>query len=107
MDKIAAAAEAGDAIALETFTITGDIFGHAMTSWASLVSPEAFVLTGGVPNLCGKYMLPSILEGLNENMFAPMRWNTRVYVSNLHGDDASILYGSAVAWQTQEYDMVL
>ncbi|MBO4905902.1 MAG: ROK family protein [Bacteroidaceae bacterium] len=107
VEAVAEAAEAGDALALETLAVTGNIFGHAMTAWASLVSPEAFVLTGGVANLCGKYMLPSILEGLNENMFAPMRWTTKVYVSNLHGDKACILYGSAVAWQTHEYDMVL
>ncbi len=107
IEVIADAAEAGDSVALEAMQKTGRILGNAMTSWSSLVSPEAFVMTGTVSNLCGKYMLPSVLEGMNENMFMPMRWTTKVYVSTLHGDKASILYASAVAWQTKEYDMVL
>ena len=107
VEKIAEMADAGDSIALETLHKTGCILGHAMTAWASLVSPEAFVLVGEVNALCGKHMLQTILDGMNEHMFAPMRWNTKVYLSTLHGDDASILYASALAWQTKEYELVL
>ena len=107
MEEIARCADEGDAIALETLHKTGDTLGHAMTAWASLVSPEAFVLVGEVCALCGKHMLESILQGLNENMFDAMKWHTKVYLSTLHGDDASILYASALAWQTKEYDIVL
>ena len=107
VEAITKAAEGGDAIALGVLKKTGDILGHAMTSWTSLVSPEAIILVGEVNTMCGKYMLPDILEGLNENMFQPMRWTTKVYVSSLHGDHASILYASALAWQTKEYDMLL
>lgn len=107
VDTIAQAAEADDKIALEALERTGTILGHAMTAWASLVSPEAFILTGHMGTACGKFMLPSILEGLNEHIFAPLRYTSRVYISNLQGDKASVLYASAVAWQTQEYDMVL
>lgn len=107
VEDIAKCADEGDPIALEALRKTGDILGHAMTSWASLVSPEAFVLVGEVNALCGKHMLPSILEGMNEHMFDAMKWNTKVYLSTLHGDDASILYASALAWQTKEYDILL
>jgi len=72
-----------------------------------LVSPEAFVLVGEVNSLCGKHMIESILEGLNENMFDALKWSTKVYLSTLRGDEASILYASALAWQTKEYDILL
>ena len=107
VEAIAQCADEGDEIALETLHKTGDILGHAMTAWASLVSPEAFVLVGEVNALCGKHMLEPILKGLNENMFDAMKWNTKVYLSTLHGNDASILYASALAWQTKEYELVL
>ena len=107
IESIASAAEADDKIALDVLHHTGEILGQAMTSWASLVSPEAFIIVGDVGTRCGKIMLPTILESMNENIFEPMRWNTKVYVSDLHGDKASILYASALAWQTKEYDMFL
>lgn len=107
VEQIAAAADDGDEVALAVLRKTGTILGHAMTAWASLVSPEAFVLVGEVNALCGKHMLEPILESLNENMFDAMRWQTKVYLSILHGDDASILYASALAWQTKEYEILL
>lgn len=107
MEVIAEQADAGDELAIKVLEKTGNILGHAMTAWASLVSPEAFVLVGEVSTRCGKHMLKEILYGMNEHLFAPMRWNNKVYISTLRGDDASILYSSALAWQTKEYDMLL
>lgn len=104
---IAQAAEDGDKIALEALSRTGNILGQAMTAWASLVSPEAFIITGNMGTTCGKFMLPTMMEGLNKYIFAPLRYTSRIYISTLQGDQASVLYASAVAWQTQEYDMVL
>ena len=107
VEDIARCADEGDSIALQALHKTGNTLGHAMTAWASLVSPEAFVLVGEVNSLCGKHMIESILEGLNENMFDALKWSTKVYLSTLRGDEASILYASALAWQTKEYDILL
>ena len=46
-------------------------------------------------------MQKAILEALNNNQFFPMRWQTRVLVSDLKLDEAPLLYASAEAWNTK------
>lgn len=102
INDIANAAEAGDRFALAAFRYTGELLGKALVPIASFINPEAFILCGWVGTLCGKFMQRSILETLNNTLFAQMKWHTRVLVSHLDPDEAPLLYASAEAWNTKE-----
>lgn len=101
IEDIVQACEAGDEMALECLRYTGDILGKALVPVANFINPEAFILCGMVGSVCGKYMQKAILEALNNNQFFPMRWQTRVLVSDLKLDEAPLLYASAEAWNTK------
>jgi len=73
LEEIVAAAEAGDSLLRERLEILGSHLGMLAANLANLFSPEAIILAGEVPNLCGtvrlamgdafrKYTLPQILE---------------------------------------------
>lgn len=100
--KIVEAAEKGDPLALECLRYTGELLGKALVPVASFINPEAFILCGEAGTLCGKFMQRAILEALNDNLFAQMKWHTRVLVSKLPPNEAPLLYASAEAWNTKE-----
>lgn len=101
IDHIVEACEEGDKMALECLRYTGDLLGKALVPVANFINPEAFILCGVVGSKCGKYMQKAVLEALNANLFAPMKWQTRVLVSDLKNEEAPLLYASAEAWNTK------
>lgn len=60
-----AAAEMGDAAALEVVKATTDMLGVALSNLASLIDPEVIVITGGVSN-AGRMLLDPIAATLAE-----------------------------------------
>lgn len=104
---IAEVAERGDKLALETLQQTGKLLGKAMAGWVSLLGPEAVVMVGELADLCGKYMIRTVVAEMNEVIFPLLRGKTKVLLSCLDKQEAELLYSSAFAWGTNDYDMFL
>lgn len=103
VEDVVEAAEAGDRLALAVFRYTGNLLGKALVPTSSFINPEAFILCGWVGSLCGKFMQRAVLEALNEELFAQMKWKTRVLVSHLDLNEAPLLYASAEAWNSKGF----
>lgn len=91
------AAMAGDAMAQEVFKQTGRRIGIACANIATFLSPEAFILFGGLAQ-AGELLLRPIEEAYNENVLSLYKGKARFLMSGLDGAKAAILGASAIAW---------
>ena len=61
-------ADQGDALAVEVWRQTGDVLGRALANYASVINPEAIILTGEMIEVC-KWLIPPMEQSFNENVF--------------------------------------
>lgn len=94
----------GDAMAIETFRRTGKVFGIALANYASLIDPEAIILTGGISR-AGKWLLDPTRETFEEHVFGNMRGKVKILVSPLNDRERDVLGASALAWEVPEYSL--
>lgn len=97
---ISAAAQQGDALALETFRFTGEMLGRALADVVALTSPEAIFLFGGLAK-AGKLLFDPTQWYMEENMMAVFRNKVRLLPSGIQGKNAAILGASALIWQQE------
>jgi glucokinase len=91
------AAIKGDKIALEAFTLTGDILGLALANYAALANPEAIFLLGGLAK-AGALIFEPTQKAMEENVLHLLSGKTKLLASGIHGN-ASILGASAMVFQ--------
>ena len=103
---ISALCEKGDALAIETFRRTGDMLGRGLANYASILNPEAIILTGGIP-LAGKWLMESVERSFEEHVFGNIKGQTRLVVSNMKNGERDVLGASVLAWQVKEYSLFL
>ena len=94
----------GDALAIETFRRTGQVFGIALANYASIINPEAIILTGGISR-AGKWLLEPTRETFEEHVFGNMRGRVKILVSPLNDRERDVLGASALAWEVPEYSL--
>ena len=94
----------GDVMAIETYRRTGYILGIGMANYASLVNPEAIILTGGISH-AGKWLLDPAFESLQSHVFPNMRGKLKLLVSQLDDRERDVLGASALAWSVPEYSL--
>lgn len=94
----------GDAMAIETFRRTGKVFGIALANYASIIDPEAIILTGGISR-AGKWLLDPTRETFEEHVFGNMRGKVKILVSPLDDRERDVLGASALAWEVPEYSL--
>lgn len=97
MTDIQAAVQAGDALALEILQRVGGYLGIGLASLVNILNPELVVL-GGIAGL-GEVVLPALKDELNRRA---LRWNVTAaeVVLAQHGDDACVVGGMAVIYQS-------
>ena len=78
-------AEAGNDAFVKVLQETGVIIGIGLTNLIHLINPRKIVLGGGVM-LSEKYILPSILQTIEERALTPDAKQTEVTVTKLGGD---------------------
>ncbi len=61
------AAQAGDPVAVEAFTVTGTWLGRGLASLSQILDPGAFVIGGGVSE-AGDLLLTRARSALTENI---------------------------------------
>lgn len=98
---ITEAALAGDTIAQEAFTYTGEILGTKLADTVAYLSPQAIILTGGLTK-AGDLLLDPTRAAMEERLFHMFRGKVKLMISEVGGEHDAILGAAALAWQ--EFD---
>jgi glucokinase len=104
LDDIAESADEGDSIALEVWRYTGYLLGVALANYASVVNPEAIILTGELTKYSGR-MWAAMEEGFVQNVFGNIRDKVKIVVSKINDSERNVLGASALAWKVKEYSL--
>ena len=94
----------GDEIAIEVYRRTGEMLGLGLANYASLVDPEAIILTGGISH-AGKWLLEPTYESFEQHVFGNLRGKVKILVSKFNDRERDVLGASALAWSVPEYSL--
>lgn len=94
----------GDVLAIETYRRTGYLLGLGMANYASLVDPEAIILTGGISH-AGKWLLDPVNDSFEDHVFGNLRGKVKLLTSKLDDRERDVLGASALAWSVPEYSL--
>ncbi len=95
---ISKAAEQGDELALEVFRYTGEILGRAIANIATITSPKAVILFGGLAK-AGELLFDPTRRAMEESIFFAYRGNIDLLPSGLEGRNVAILGAAALILQ--------
>lgn len=96
--------EKGDRVAIETFRQVGIMLGMGLANYASMINPEAIILTGDMMQ-AGKWLLKPMRQSFDEHVFHNIRGKVRLLVSILKEGERDVLGASALAWDVKEYSL--
>jgi glucokinase len=96
--------EHGDAMALEVFRKTGTWLGIGLANYASVIDPEAIIMTGELTEVC-KWLLPPMEQAFDENVFQNIRNRVKLIVSTMDNHERDVLGAAALAWTVKEYSL--
>ena len=94
------AASAGDQLAKDVFSFTGEILGEAFADFIKFSSPEAFILFGGLAK-SGDMLLKPLKKAMEDNLMPIFKNKVKVLFSEMKDADAAILGASALAWEAK------
>jgi glucokinase len=94
----------GDAVAIEAFRRVGFMLGIGMANYASILNPEAIILTGDMVQ-AGKWLVRPLRKSFDEHVFHNIQGETRLLVSILKEGERDVLGASALAWDVKEYSL--
>ncbi|MGX8695351.1 MAG: ROK family protein [Prevotella sp.] len=101
---IAKCCDKGDKLAIEAFRRTGSMLGVGLANYASILNPEAIILTGDM-TMAGKWLMKPMRQAFKEHVFPNIRHSTRILVSILKEGERDVLGASALAWDVKEYSL--
>ncbi len=93
--RIAEAAYAGDALAIETYRKTAYLLGIACANAVTFSSPEAVFLMGG-PVQAGEILIRPLKESFEQHLYVSFQGKTEIRVSELNANDVAILGAAAL-----------
>ncbi len=96
-EMLGEAATAGDAFALEQFTITGRYLGIGIVNLLHTFNPQRIVVGGGVWMHCHRLMQKSMWETIRDRSNAPEYWQDLEIVSAALGEQVGLLGAVALA----------
>lgn len=96
----------GDKLALEVYRQTGEMFGIGLSFYASIINPEAIILTGGLTNQWKWLEEPTQLS-FNEHLFPNLRGKVELQVSIITDAERDVMGASALAWEVEEYSLFI
>lgn len=94
----------GDEMAIEVFRRTGYYLGLGLANYASIVDPEAIILTGGISH-AGKWLVDPVCETFESHVFGNLRGKVKILCSNMNNRERDVLGASALAWSVPEYSL--
>ena len=101
---IAESCDQGDEMAIEVYRRTGYYLGLGVANYASIVDPEAIILTGGVSH-AGKWLLDPLYDTFEAHVFGNLRGKVKILCSKLNDRERDVLGASALAWSVPEYSL--
>ena len=101
---IADCCDKGDRLAIEAFKRVGSMLGLGLANYASVLNPEAIILTGDMTQ-AGKWLLKPMRTAFDEHIFHNIRGKVRILVSILKEGERDVLGASALAWDVKEYSL--
>lgn len=104
INTIADCCDKGDRVAIEVFNHVGTMFGMGLANYASLLNPEAIILTGDIMQ-AGKWLLKPMRASFESHVFRNIRDKVRILVSILKEGERDVLGASALAWDVKEYSL--
>ena len=96
--------ERGDVVAIEAFRRLGFMLGLGLANYASILNPEAIILTGDMMQ-AGKWLIKPMRKSFEEHVFRNIQRDTRLLVSILKEGERDVLGASALAWDVKEYSL--
>lgn len=94
----------GDKLAQEVYRRTGYLLGIGIANYASIIDPQAIILTGGISH-AGHWLIDPMKESFGEHVFQNMRERIKIIVSPLNNHEREVLGASALAWEVPEYSL--
>lgn len=94
----------GDVVAIEAFRRLGFMLGLGLANYASILNPEAIILTGDMMQ-AGKWLIRPMRKSFEEHVFHNIQRETRLLVSILKEGERDVLGASALAWDVKEYSL--
>ncbi len=94
----------GDELAIEVYRRTGQILGRGLATYATLINPEAIIVTGGIAQ-SGHWLLDPARESFESHVFGNIRGKVPIIHSDLSSEERDVLGASALAWEAQEYSL--
>ena len=109
LDKLTPAAiadccEKGDELALEVYRRTGEVLGLGLANVATVLDPEAIVLTGELTEVC-QWMVKATRESFDRHVFRNISDKVKLVVSDLKNNERDVLGAAALAWTVKEYSL--
>ena len=96
--------EQGDELAIEVYRRTGYKLGIGMANYASIIDPEAIILTGGISK-AGKWLIDPAYESFDKHVFGNIRGKVKIILSMIDNRERDVLGASALAWSQKEYSL--
>lgn len=94
----------GDELAIEVMRRTGHALGVALANYATLLNPEAIILSGVVTK-AGKWLLEPTDEAFEDHVFHNMKGKVRILTSIYDDREINVLGASVLAWGVKEYSL--
>jgi len=91
-------------MAIEVYRRTGYMLGIGLANYASILDPEAIILTGGIAR-AGKWLYEPTKQSFEEHIFGNMRGKVKLLVSELDNHERDVLGASVLAWSVPEYSL--
>ena len=101
---IAGFCDQGDELAIEVYRRTGYKLGIGMANYASIIDPEAIILTGGISK-AGKWLIDPAYESFEKHVFGNIRGKVKIILSMIDNRERDVLGASALAWSVKEYSL--
>lgn len=96
----------GDQMAIEVYRRTGYMLGIGLANYASIIDPEAIILTGGI-SLAGAWLFEPAKESFDEHVFGNLRGKVKLLLSDMENHERDVLGASVLAWSVPEYSLFL
>ena len=104
VESVAYYCDQGDQVAIEAMRRLGFMLGLGLANYASILNPEAIILTGDLMQ-AGKWLLRPMRKSFDEHVFHNIQGETRLLVSILKEGERDVLGASALAWDVKEYSL--
>ena len=103
-ESIGACCDQGDELAREVYRRTGELLGIGLSTYASVINPEAVILTGELTK-AWKWLEEPTQQSFDEHVFHNIRGKAELLVSIINDSERDVIGASALAWEVEEYSL--